>query len=49
MLSVISRWTGKRCWLRKRNRVSVGETAGEILLELLGAVFELVLEAVFDG
>lgn len=38
-----------RRWLRKRNRVSVGETAGEILLEALGAMFELVLEALFDG
>lgn len=38
-----------RRWLRRRNRVSVGETAGEILLELLGAVVELALEALFDG
>lgn len=38
-----------RRWLRKRNRVSIGETAGEILLEVLGAALELVLEALFDG
>lgn len=38
-----------RRWLRKRNRVSIGETAGEILLEVLGAALELALEALFDG
>lgn len=38
-----------RRWLRKRERVSAGETAGEILLEVLGAVLELALEALFDG
>lgn len=38
-----------RRWLRKRERVSMGETAGELLLEVLGAVLELALEALFDG
>lgn len=44
-------WLARRMhrWLRKRNRVSAGETAGELLLEVLGAVLELALEALFDG
>lgn len=44
-------WLARRMrrWLRKRNRVSMSETTGEVLLELLGAVVELALESLFDG